>query len=283
MTTIQFDGLVFDDSVSVGLTIARLTGWWDAPQVRRRANDRPQADGAYGSAKNWRAGRTVGVEGSYVGTNMADTYEVMDRLAALQSSGVASVFRVTEPFGSKQIVAELANGPTLPDQIYQPFFTFAFDVFAPDPLRYGDAVTSVAGVPMSGGGLLFPLGTTPTAYWDFGADGQSGRASGSNPGKARTYPTIAVTGGLELGFVITDVTTGQVVRFDRPVPLGSTVTINQRTGRASIDGQGDVSGFLTSRDFFSVGPGETHLFQFSPLGAVTGTPQAFFYTSPAFW
>jgi hypothetical protein len=132
--------------------------------------------------------------------------------------------------------------------------------------------------------LLFPLGTTPTAYWDFGADGTSGRVSFTNNGTATTWPTLTATGGLSGGFTATDVTTGEVVQFARVIPVGSVVQINQRTGRAWIDSPAnDVSGYiLPTSQFFEVGPGETHQIQFAGLGVVTGTPQFTLTAAPAY-
>ncbi|ODA90215.1 hypothetical protein ATY41_10665 [Leifsonia xyli subsp. xyli] len=152
-------------------------------------------------------------------------------------------------------------------------FTFTVDLVAFDPLMYGPDQSYSTGVPMSGGGLLFPLGTNRNTglvdatapYWDFGADGSSGRVSFTNTGTAPTWGALTATSGLSSGFTVTDVTTGQTVRFERVLPDGSLVQINQRTGRAWIDSpSNDVSVHLTGRDFFQVGPGETHQIQFSP-------------------
>lgn len=282
MTSIEFEGLVFDDQALSGFTISSWSGWWDAAPMRVSVNDRPQADGAFGASNNWRGARTISVEGSWSGASMVEAYAAMQALAAIQPYGVPSPFRVLEPFSTKTAVVALANGPTLPQELFQPFFKWSFDVVAYDPLKYGDPVSSSTGVPVSGGGLLFPLGTTPTAFWDFGADGVSGRVSVSNPGTAAVWPTLTASGGLGAGFVVTNVTTGQSIRFERPIPEGSVVTINQRTGRATIDGQSDVSIYMTARGFFSIPAEATHQIQFSALGTTSGTPQFTVALAPAY-
>ena len=284
MTTIEFGGITFDDEAPTGFTFGRLKGWWDAAPMRLNQNERPQGDGDFGSAKNWRGARVISQQGSYVGETMADTYAAMEQIAAVQSSGVPSPFRVVEPFGAKQCVVSLANGPSVPDQIYTPYFTYTFDVIAADPLKYGDALTTSTTLPTSGGGIAYPI-TYPI---DYGTPGYPGRITVSNPGTADTYSLLEVTGGLAGGFELTEVTTGQVIRFERPIPVGSTVYLNPRTGRASIDGQSDVSGFLTRSEWWSVPaasggiPGSREI-QFNALGAVTGTPTLTSRTSPAFW
>lgn len=116
--------------------------------------------------------------------------------------------------------------------------------------------------------LAAPEGT----YWDWGLDGSTGRVTVTNDGTTETFPDIRVSGGLTGGFIITDITSGRVVSLARNIPLGSYVSINQRTGSVTIDGQSDISGFLTSYGFFSIGPGETHVIQFSPIGTVIGDP-----------
>ena len=277
MTTSEFEGITFDDEASTGFTISRLKGWWDAAPMRLNQNERPQADGNFGSAKNWRGARVISVQGSYVGVSMVDTYAAMEQVSAVQSSGVPSLFRVVEPSGAKQCVVSLANGPTLPDQIYTPYFTYSFDVVAADPLKYGDALTVSTGLPTSGGGIAYPV-TYPI---DYGTPGNPGRITVSNPGTAATYSLLEITGGLAGGFELTEM--GRIIRFERPIPLGSTVYLNPRTGRVSLDGPSDVSGFLTRTAWWSVPAGGTREIQFNSLGAVTGTPTLTSRTSPAFW
>lgn len=284
MTTIEFEGLTFDDAASRGYTISRLAGWWDGAIPKGELEDRgQQSDGYFQVDRSRRAGRVVTVEGEYIGDTMEDTAAAIRTIRALQAKGKASPFRVVEQFSDLRSTMLLTKAPLLPDQIWQPRFGFKFDVTSYDPQLYGPQQVLTAGIPSSGGGLVLPFGTTPTAYWDFGADGSSGRVSFTNDGTGESWGTLSASGGLGGGFVATDVSTGQVVRFERPIPVGSTVYVNQRTGRAWIDAPtNDVSGYLTGRDFFMVGAGETHQIQFAPLGVVTGAPQFAFAASPAY-
>jgi len=282
MTQIFFDGLTFDDTARTGFTVGSWAGWWDAPPVKTGLSERSVGDGAFAVSRVDRAARPITVNGSYVGTDMQDTYTALRRIAALQANGVPSTFRVVEPFSDLQCVVTLVGAPTLPQKLFSPYFTYSFNVVAADPYLYGPTQTITAGAPASGGGLLFPLGSTSTAYWDFGADGTSGRVSVTNTGTADMYPVLSVTGGSTGGFVVTDVTSGVVVPFSRLIPAGSVVSVNQRTGRAWIDDPAnDVSGFLVSPDsVIVIGPGETHLIQYAPVGVVSGTPSMTISFSP---
>lgn len=138
------------------------------------------------------------------------------------------------------------------------------------------------GLQQDANGLYVPLTTGSTPYWDWGTEGVSGRVSASNTGTADTYSTFEVTGGLSGGFMLTWVPTGAEIRFVRPILTGSTVFLNPRTGRASIDGQSDVSGFLTKSEWWPVLPGEVGEVQFTPLGVTSGTPTLTVRTAAAF-
>lgn len=261
-----------EDAVNFyGFAFSTNDDWYTIGDSKSTIDERPVADGAFGILRDWRPSLPVSVEGWYRGPDRVAVRAAKRKLAMVLGNGKNVSMRFTDEDESTS--RGLSIRSVVPDNSSGLSFKFVFDGVALDPVAYGAARTFVAGVGASGGGLLFPLGTTPTKYWDFGADGSSNRVTVSNEGTTDTYPDLAISGGLAGGFIITDVTTGQVVSLARNIPVGSVVRINQRTGTAIIDGQGDVSGFLTSFGFFSIGPGETHIIQFAPIGAVSGTPQ----------
>lgn len=257
---------------------------WDAlPNSKQDIRERPQADGSFAIAMDWRQSLAFSVMGVFVGSSRAEVQAAKQLLKSACGRGKPATVSVTDADGSMRRTASVRSMAPDPDGGGNAF-TFAVDLVAFDPHMYGPDRVMTTGVPASGGGLLFPLGTTPTAYWDFGADGTSGRVSFTNEGTAPAWATLSATGGMDGGFSATDVTTGQTVTFARPIPVGSTVQINQRTGRAWIDSPGnDVSGYITGASaFFAVGPGETHQIQFAALGTVTGTPQFTLTAAPAY-
>jgi hypothetical protein len=258
-------------------------GDWDAlPESKSDLRERPQADGAYNIGTDYRQSLPFSISGLYVGATRSDVQSAKALAKQAVGQGHPVPVIVDDADGPMRRVASVRR--ITPDSGYGGnVWGFTIDLVAFDPLMYGDDQYLTTGAPMSGGGLIFPLGTTPTKYWDFGADGLSGRVSFTNTGTAPTWPTLQATGGLSGGFTAADVTTGQIVRFDRVIPVGSTVQVNQRTGRAWIDAPGnDVSGQLTGRDFFCVGPGETHQIQFAPIGTATGSPSFTAIIAPAY-
>lgn len=268
---------------AAGLFLAQfgLLDWYSGAESKSSVNERPQARGAFGISNDFASSLAISTKGSFDGDSLADAIAMAERLSAI-AVGVPVRMVVEDPLRTTSRWVSIRRVTLPPDVGAYKSFDFSIDVVATDPLRYGDPVSSSTGVPVSGGGLLWPLGTTPTAFWDWGADGSSGRISVTNVGTADVWPSLTVTGGLAGGFVATNVATGQTIRFVRPIPVGSSVTINQRTGSASIDGQSDVGGFITERGFFAIPAGATHQIQFAGLGAVSGTPQFTVTLSPGY-
>lgn len=246
--------------------------WYTISPSKSDAAERPVADGVFGILRDWRSGLPITVVGWYRGPDRASVRAARRYAQRVIGNGHNVDIRFVDE--DEDTSRGLSIRGMVPTGNSGKYFRIEIIGLALDPNAYGTESSYSTGIPISGGGLLFPLGTNPLAYWDFGADGTSGRVTITNDGTTETYPTIRVTGGLSGGFLIKDVTSGREVRFVRNIPVGSTVTINQRTGAATIDGQSDVSGFIVSFGFFSIGPGETHIIQFSPLGDVTGTPTA---------
>lgn len=150
---------------------------------------------------------------------------------------------------------------------------------AADPLMYGLETVGSTGVPTPGVGVADPI----TDPFSEGAPGNLGRVAFTNTGTAPTSVTLMVAGGLSGGVEIRVVETGEILRLERLIPDGSVVTFRSRTGRAVIDGQSDVTGFLTVDDWPQVPAGATRTFQFTPLGVATGTPSMSVSASPAYF
>jgi hypothetical protein len=278
MTVVNFGGISFDDAAVSGWALSRLTGWYDAAPSRRTLRDRPQADGAFGSTRYYRGARVVSVEGSWSGSSLASAYSARETLSAVQASGASSPFEVVDELGTRSSSVELIAAPTADDGLYQPFFRFAFDVVAADPRKYGAEAVVTTGLPSSGSGLTYPIGY-PVSY---GTAGDPGRVTVVNAGTVETFSTFEVSGGLTGGFELKDIGSGRRLRFEREVPLGSSVFLNVRTGRAYLDiPANDVTGYLTVREWWSVPAGVSQQIQFSGLGTPSGVPTLTARTKPA--
>lgn len=280
MTVVLWDGLTLDDQAVSGHTLADIQGWYRGAPSRRGSSirPRPQNDGAFGAARTFRDGRVITVEAAYIGTSIADVYEERDRVEAMCADGRPAEFTVVDELGTRSVTAELLTEPMPDEGLFSPFFKYSFDVFAPDPRKYGPAQVVSTGLPTSGTGITYPI-TYPI---DWGTPGDPGRVTVSNAGKQETWSLFEVAGGLGSGFELKEISSGRRLRLDRVVPLGSSVFVNPRTGRAYLDvPDNDVTGFLTVREWWSVPPGVSQEIQFSTWGTRSGVPTLTASTRPA--
>ena len=275
--------LIGAPSIFTGFFLAQfgLKDWYSGAESKSEVNERPQARGAFGISNDFASSLAISTQGSFDGDSLADAITAAERLSAI-AAGVPVLMTVEDPLRTTSRWVSVRRVTLPPDVGAFASFDFSIDVLATDPLRYGEPVSTFTGIPVSGGGLLWPLGTTALEFWDWGDDGASGRVSITNVGTADVWPTLTVEGGVAEGFVATNVDSGMTIRFVRPIPAGSSVSINQRTGSASIDGQSDVGGFITERGFFFIPAGATQQIQFAPLGAITGTPKFTVTLSPGY-
>lgn len=267
--TSTFGGLTFSNEPgSGGYSIATLDGWYSGAPVRSEVLNRPNSDGAFGVTRVYKGARVVTQTGLIFADSPGDP--LWTAFAGLQADGAASDFVVTDPIGPLSISATLASAPEIEPTV-NGLASYVLQLVARDPVKYGPDVVYSTGLASGGGGLEYNLGA-PSGTLYYGAVGTLGRIEITNAGTAEVWPRIVVTGVLDSGFYVQSLETGEVVRYDRVVPAGSTVTIDFRTGEVLVDGTSDASTYLTVDQFFSVPPGGSRTIQFNALGAFSGSP-----------
>lgn len=280
MIQTSIGGITFSEGDRLA-TIGTFDGWYSGAPKRVPVLNRPAADGAFGVRKDYRAARVItqtglidsaSVESSIVGP--------WAQFAALQSDGSPSLFQVSDALGTLSCLVSVEINELTP--LLGGLAAYELVMVARDPVKYGPARTLTTGLPTSGGGLEYPLHSPAGALY-YGANGTLGRVTVSNAGTAAVWPKINVTGGLNSGFYVQRLDTGQIVRYDRVVPDGTSVQIDFRTGGVTVDNVSDASTYLTMQDFFSVGPGESFDVQINALGGSTGTPQMSLTISDGWW
>lgn len=259
-----------------------LDAWYALPAADAKLNKRANAHGAFGLGQIFTKEARPIVSGQYYGTTQADALTQRNRLNALFSDGKPVTMRVTDDLGPWTREVWLLEADTA---FRYDFSHFPFDLalVAPDPRRYGPTITDTEGMPSAGSGLVWNLGTAPSGlFFDWGTPGVLGQVTFTNTGSATSLPRIEVggAGSFAAGFRITEVETGRELTFVRSTNDGDVVVFNSRTQRATL-AAGDVTAFLTSRDWFSIPAGETRRYQINPLGAVTGSPTITIYANPA--
>lgn len=259
-----------------------LDSWYALPNTDLNLSKRPNAHGAYGLGKTFVKEHRPVVNGQYFGESAADALVARGRLNALFADGASITMRVTDELGTTTREVWLLEVSTT---FRYDFAHFPFDLVlvAPDPRRYGPTESASSGMPSAGSGLVWNLGTAPSGlFLDWGTPGETGQVAFTNTGTATSFPRIEVggAGSFLAGFRVTEVETGRELTLQRATNFGEVIVLDSRTKRATM-GEGDVTAFLSSRDWFSVPAGARRRYQVTPLGGVVGSPTITIYAAPA--
>lgn len=263
---------------------ATLDAWYALPSADAKLSKRPNAHGAYGLGQVFTKEHRPIVSGQYYGQSTLEALAARGRLNALFTEGKSITMRVTDELGPTTREVWLLESST--DFRYD-FSHFPFDLslVAPDPRRYGPLVSASDGMPGASSGLVWNLGTAGSGlFFDWGSAGTLGQVTFTNTGNAATLPRIEVggAGSFDVGFRVTEIETGRELTFNRATNLGDIIRLDSRTQRATIsNGGGDVTGFLSRRQWFSVPAGASRRYQINPLGGVSGAPTMTIYAAPA--
>lgn len=277
MTTLSIAGLTFDGGDAPGVDVLEeLDGWFDGTDVEAEVARRPGAHGAF-ALPAYSRGRTVAAIVSRRCSSDAEAGAARRTFAALLADGGYAELTVVEPDGHKtSALVRRASRPLVKWFPYSQMVRAQVEFYAPDPLRYSEAITKTTGFALSAGGLEFPLftdGTADTGFLEFGAQGSTGRISlGTQPGTAPGHTQFVVMGPVP-SFSIVRVETGRRLTFADPVLAGSTLVIDGASGSALLNGgEVDYSGRVTRSELEPVRPGEPVTFAFQPEGPYsTGT------------
>lgn len=256
-------------------TLMSIDGWDDSGSgVRRPSLDRPQQHGVFGE-RGWRTGRSMAFGGLIECPSRTVAAGVTAALAALLADGSdadLTVADVDEP--TMTATVGLASKPTI-DWPSGKTVECAFELWAPDPLRYADPVSVATTFPTLVGGLEYDLYTdgagADLGYLDYGLASGTGRVVVTNTGTAASPVTCQVDGEVDaLGFDVALVGTDKRLRFVGPVSAGSSLVLDGATGNVLIDGTADRAGQLTYRDWPVIPAGGSLELAFIPLGANLG-------------
>lgn len=262
---------------------ATLDAWYALPEADPKVSKRPNAHGAYNLGQVFTKEHRPVVNGQYYGASAADALAARNRLNAMFSDGKPVTMRVTDELGTTSRQVWLLEAST---SFRYDFSHFPFDLalIAPDPRRYAPASPVSDGMPSAGSGLVWNLGTAGSGlYFDWGTVGTAGQVTFTNTGNAVTLPRLEVggPGGFDAGFRVTEVETGRELVFTRPTNDGEVIVLDSRTQRATL-AAGDVTAFLSKRQWFAIPAGETRRYQINPLGSVTGAPTITLYAAAAY-
>ena len=247
--------------------VGRISGWDELPAPRLDEVNRPNAHGAF-DAPVWAGAKHVVVEGYCIDQNSRDA--LLTGLGATFSYGgdvALAPLQVTFAGRTLTSQARLLRFGTVLDMYGVGHFKWQAEWFCPDPQRYGPTLTASTGIGGGGTqGLAFPLFDV-TGNLEFGALGTPGTVTVTNTGSSPAWPTFKVDGQVTGGFVLAELATGKVLRWDSDVPTGTSVVMNSLTGAVSFAGVAGYDGALTTRQWWPIPAGGSSTVQFSSLGS----------------
>lgn len=132
---------------------------------------------------------------------------------------------------------------------------FSIQIVAKDPRKFGDLVTATTRLPFSNGGLVRP--STWPRTWT-GVSG-TGMVTINNPGNTQAPVWLRIDGPLPAGgHSVTHQGKQQTLTFGTALALaaGEFVTVDMDRREVLAQGQSARSGYVTSRGWFSLDPGD---------------------------
>lgn len=151
---------------------------------------------------------------------------------------------------------------------------YSIQFVAKDPRKYGDLISIPTGLPFSSGGLVRP--STWPRTWT-GISG-TGVVSINNPGNTQAPVWLRIDGPLPAGgWTVTHVRKQQTVSFATSLALaaGEFVTVDMERREVLAQGQAARAGYVTSRGWFSLDPGDNDIAfsaqNYSPTALLTVT------------
>lgn len=245
--------------------LEEIEGWFGGLGVRGDTEDRAGSDGSF-DGQAYFASRTVTLAGSLDAPDPAALLAAMRRLSGVLASRRTGTLLVDElATGISRSARCRLEVQGRARRTGECTADWELTVFCPDPLRYGPAQTVSTGLPMTGGGLAWPL--FAGGFLDWGPPGDPGQVTLANGGTADSPILFRVTAGpLELpaGFEIS--ADGRRLTYATPVPAGQTIWIDTAAGTVLAEGTADRRSNLVRADWLLVPAGGELTCQFTSLG-----------------
>ena len=140
---------------------------------------------------------------------------------------------------------------------------FSLQLVATDPRKFGDLVTATTRLPFSSGGLVRPS-TWPRTWTGISGTGQ---IIINNPGNTQAPVWLRIDGPLPAGgHSVTHQGKQQTLTFGTAMELeaGGFLTVDMERREVLAQGQSARSGYVTSRGWFTLDPGD-NLISFSSV------------------
>jgi hypothetical protein len=276
----EFDGLLMGEGTPYDVSLAG--GFLDLSGVRANQTQRTRAHGGY-TEPMFAGGAILDLEMDIMAT-ASTTFAAA--VAALQAGtypqvGTRPIWWQVPGFGVLTMQVQCLHRVIPLELSYAVGFVAkaALQFYAPDPLKYGPPLTGTTGLPVTSGGLVYPL-AYPLAY----GSSTTGRISAVNVGSAPVSPVFTVAGPIDAaGFQITAVEDGITLQYNGPLGATDSVVVDTRTGSVVLNGTADRRGLLSFSSWPSIPAASTRTFAFTTLGSYQAAASMTVAFSPAYW
>lgn len=175
----RLGGLVFeggDGPAEYDIAPDGLRGWFEGVDLRTERYPRPSANG-YFPSEVLRGGRTITMKGQVHSRGAVDQERSFARLTGLLSDGLQGRLNVQTENGMTWADVELDDKVEITTLIYGQTAEYRLQLWAPDPIRYGDKNTFAPGAAVyhKGNAPSFPVVTVvgPRPAYSISAGGKS--------------------------------------------------------------------------------------------------------------
>lgn len=242
------------DPAGVRFTVDKFDGW-GSPASSAQLTQRARGHGATSSEGFYRP-RVMTIEGLMMAPASGMLSAAVDSLSAAVELGqfqmlVSEQGRVRNTMAKRQ------------DEVIVTYLTdtkarYSIQIVARDPRKFGDLLTATTRLPFSEGGLTFPV-TFPITFT--GTSG-TGVLRVNNPGNTQAPVWLRIDGPIPAGgWTVTHVGKKQSLTFATALALGvgEFVTVDMDRREVLAQGQAPRSGYVTSRGWFPLDPGDNDI------------------------
>lgn len=243
------------DAYGVRWSLTTLDGWDGSPSPTLQLTQRARGHGSTES-ESFLTSRILMMGGLIHGADVASIEAAFDRLNAAVSLDPFEII-VLESGRMRNTVVR-RKGEVIPTWHSDKLAEYSILASAKDPRKYGDLVTATTRLPFSEGGLTFPV-TFPITFT--GTSG-TGVLRVNNPGNTQAPVWLRIDGPIPAGgWTVTHIGKKQSLTFATSLALaaGEFVTVDMDRREVLAQGQAPRSGYVTSRGWFSLDPGDNDI------------------------
>jgi len=239
-----------DTGVSWSVQGPASSDWWGSPGSTAGVVQRPRGHGGWSGDGHLRPKHPT-IEGIVTAPQPAALDDAIDRLIAAASLG-EGVLSIDEGARTRWMRVKREDD-VLITRVHPTLARWSIQLVAPDPRKFGTALSDSTSLPSTTGGLTVPF----TVPFTIDAVTVTGQVSLVNAGNISGPVRLRIDGPVT-GPVVTHVNSGRSLVFSSSIVLGAGEWIDVDMERREVlaNGQAGRNGWVTSRGWSSFEPGD---------------------------